>query len=217
LDWGYVLHVSRELPAGRDIIGICGLVGGTLDHRIETGLAEVHLLKSEYAQARKIHIRMTKTNSPDENALSYAISFLYIAHTDIVCGNTGGVLYHQLNQAKEIFCHHMSPTGMIYSKMFQADMELREEQFDSAKIKFLECLHSCRGTASAVESFCFERLADIESWPSSEWQSRWPVIYLSHACKSRNKLAFHKALLFLGDVLIAIEGGNTASNLYSGT
>ncbi|KAJ7355876.1 hypothetical protein DFH08DRAFT_803810 [Mycena albidolilacea] len=98
--------------------------------------------------------------------------------------------------------------------MTLADLELREEKFDLAKVKFLECLHSAWGKNTQVESFCLEKLADFRAWPISEWQSIWPMIYIGHACKYQDKLALHKALLFVGDIFMANKDKETAANLY---
>jgi tetratricopeptide (TPR) repeat protein len=119
-----------------------------------------------------------------------------------------------LNQAKEIFNQFENPSENIYCNVTEADIELREKKFDLAKIRFRECLHSTWGTDNEVESFCFERLADITAWPTSEWESRWPVTYLGYAYKIKDKLALHKALLCLGDVFIINKDGKTAEKLY---
>jgi hypothetical protein len=99
--------------------------------------------------------------------------------------------------------------------MFIADIELRERKFDLAKVRFQECLHSARGTNNRVELFCWERLADIRAWATSEWQPTWPVIYLGYAYRRKDKLALHKALLCLGDMLIVNKDKKTAANLYT--
>jgi tetratricopeptide (TPR) repeat protein len=103
---------------------------------------------------------------------------------------------------------------MVYCNLVQADMELRQKKFDLAKVKFQECLNSIWGADNQTISFGLERLADINVWPTSEWQSRWPVIYCAYAYNTKDKLALHKALLSLGDVFIANKDGETAANLY---
>jgi hypothetical protein len=122
--------------------------------------------------------------------------------------------YRKLNKAKDIFQLQIYRPGIIYSTIFEANVELREEKFDSAKVKFLKCLHLARGTYNHGELFCLERLADIGAWPASEWDIRWPVMYCGHAYKSKDKVALHKALLFLGDVFLATKYDETATNLY---
>jgi hypothetical protein len=102
----------------------------------------------------------------------------------------------------------------MYSTMFEADLELREEKFDFAKVKFLECLNSSWGADYQAESFCLGRLADIRAWPASEWHTRWPVMYCGRAYTSKDKFELHKALVFLGDVFLATKDDETATNLY---
>jgi hypothetical protein len=98
--------------------------------------------------------------------------------------------------------------------VLQAAIEFREENFTLAKIKFQECLYSVWGADHEAESFCLERLADIRAWPVDGWCYQWPAIYLGHAYKSKDKLAIHKAFIFLGDMFIADKDEETASNLY---
>jgi tetratricopeptide (TPR) repeat protein len=172
--------------------------------------AEIHLLKSEYAQAKNIYTQVAETNTPDRNAEVYAYALLNIVQIDIKIGGNAETVHQKLNQVKDVFSNHKSPLEIVYCDMSQADIDLREKKFDIAKCKFLEG----RKTDSQVESFCLERLADIKAWPTSEWQFRWPVIYCLYVYKSKEKLAPHKALLFLGDVFTATRDDTTAANLY---
>jgi tetratricopeptide (TPR) repeat protein len=210
---GNFLQAIDSLHRGRMILGICGLAGGDLDHKLANQQGEIHFLKSEYAQARSIHSQIVATVSPDQNAYTHAISLLNVAHIDAICGDMQDV-YNKLNQVKEIYNKFASPTEIIYYNATEADIELREKKFDLAKIRFRECLHSSWGTDSEVESFCLERLADITAWPSSEWQFRWPVTYLGYAYKTKDNFTLQKALLCLGDVFIINKDGKTAENLY---
>ncbi|KAJ6450261.1 hypothetical protein C8R45DRAFT_946868 [Mycena sanguinolenta] len=102
--------------------------------------------------------------------------------------------------------------GIIECKMVGADLDLREHMFDLAQVKFREFLHSSRGMDNDIESFCLEWLANIKAWPVIG--SRGPVIYLGWAYKAKDKLALHKALLFLGDMFMANTDEHTAFNLY---
>jgi hypothetical protein len=98
--------------------------------------------------------------------------------------------------------------------MIEADIELTEEKFEMAKIKFKEILTFHWGRDNEVELFFLGRLADIRAWPASEWYLSWPVIYCGCAYKYKDKLELHKALLFLGDVFLASKDDETATNLY---
>jgi hypothetical protein len=98
--------------------------------------------------------------------------------------------------------------------MLEAEIELTEEKFEVAKAKFKESLTSLWGQDQEAELFCLGRLADIRAWPASEWYLRWPVIYCGCAYKYKDKLELHGALLFLGDVFLATNDDETATNLY---
>ncbi|KAJ7826882.1 hypothetical protein B0H14DRAFT_3144805 [Mycena olivaceomarginata] len=162
----------------------------SLDHRITLDQAEIHLLKSEYAQARSIFSQVVETTSADQNAHAYAYALLSIAQIDVTVGEAADSVYQNLNKAKDIFRYNHL-WGITICDMIQADMELREEKFDLAK-----------------------GLANIKAWHAIGPQYTWPVIYVGHAHKSKSKLGLHKGLLFLGDVFIAHKDEETAMNLY---
>ncbi|KAJ7302385.1 hypothetical protein DFH08DRAFT_826711 [Mycena albidolilacea] len=202
-----------QLHRARKIIGICGLSEGYLDRGITLDQAEIHLLKSEYVQARSIFSQVVEATSADQNAHAYACALLSIALIDVKIGVAADNVYQNLNKAKDILRYNHL-WGIPICDMIQADMELRGEKFDLARVKFQECLHSAWGIDNATESFCLEGLANIKAWHAIRPQYMWPVIYVGHAHKSKSKLGLHKGLLFLGDVFIAHNDEETAMNLY---
>ncbi|KAJ7310709.1 hypothetical protein DFH08DRAFT_823081 [Mycena albidolilacea] len=204
-----------QLHRAKQIICICGLSGGFLDHRITLDQAEIHLLKSEYAQAKSIFCKIVETTSHHENTFSYALSLLNIAHVDILIGGNPEDVHQNLNKARKILSSTNYQGINSLCDMVEAEMELREGNFELAKTKFLECLHSGGEIDNSVQSFCLECLANIKTWLTPEWHLKWPVIYLAFAYKSQEKLALHKALLFLGDVFADTNNENTAFNLYT--
>ncbi|KAJ7865799.1 hypothetical protein B0H13DRAFT_1898418 [Mycena leptocephala] len=56
-----------QLQRAREILGICGMYGGEIDYTITTIQAEVHLRKSEYAEARSIYTKIVKNSSVDHH------------------------------------------------------------------------------------------------------------------------------------------------------
>jgi tetratricopeptide (TPR) repeat protein len=203
---------ADQLHRSRVILGICGLADGDLGHSIAIAQGEIHQRKSEYAEAKNIYNHLIET-SPEQDFSSYAPLLLNIAQIATLCGDTRGAS-HTLNQAKHIPSTFMVPQYSIYCHMVEADIELTEENFEIAKVKFIECLTSFSGQDNDIELFCLGRLADIRAWPASECHPRWPVIYCGWAYKSKDKLELHKALLFLGDVFLATKDNETATNLY---
>jgi hypothetical protein len=64
-------------------------------------------------------------------------------------------------------------------------------------------------------TFCLERLADTRRRHTLGCALTWPAVFLSHEQKSREKLAVHKALLYLGDLFIAHGDDGTAHTLFT--
>jgi tetratricopeptide (TPR) repeat protein len=186
--------------------------GGYLDNGMIVSQGEIHLLKSEYAEARSIYHEIIETCSPDQSFWFYALTLTNIAHCDTMSGNTDDASC-KLKQAKDIFSSWF-PLQMIYCSMVEAEINLLEEQFSTARVKFQQCFHSAAGKDNEIGSFCLERLADIQAWPTSQREFKWPMLYLAHAYKSRDKLALHKALLFLGDIFVTGKDESTAASLY---
>ncbi|KAJ7721085.1 hypothetical protein B0H14DRAFT_3170364 [Mycena olivaceomarginata] len=200
---GYFGQSADQLHRSRAMLGICGLANGELDHEIAIGHGEIHLQKSEYAEARKIYYQVVEANSPEQDPLSYAISVLNIAHIATLCGDTR-TASHDLNQAKDILSTSMVPKDSIRYCMVEAEIELTEEKFEIAKVKFKEILTSLWGQDNEIELFCLGRLADIRAWPASELHPRWPVMYCARAYKSKDKLGTPQSTSFYGR--LALEG-----------
>ncbi|KAF8151114.1 hypothetical protein K438DRAFT_1778887 [Mycena galopus ATCC 62051] len=198
-----------QLRSARESLGLCGLSGGSFDHEITIEQAEIHLVKSEYAEALRLYTQMVATISPDQDADAYAFALLNIAEVDIMIGQPAEDVDNILSKAKEIFSSIEFLSGLNFCDMFWADMEFRVGK----TAKFLQTLHSAWGKEHQIVSFCLERLADVNAWQSAGSQSTWPVVYLGYAHKSKDKLALHKALLFLGDVFIS-KDEDTAQNLW---
>ncbi|KAJ6470487.1 hypothetical protein C8R45DRAFT_937397 [Mycena sanguinolenta] len=176
--------------------------------------AEIHLLKSEYSQAQRIFRDLANMTSLNGNSLSYANALLNIAHIEIQI-NVPAEIVLGLNRAAEIFSTLALPIGIIACRLTQAGLELRDHNFDLAGMNFQECLHLAKGLDAEAKSFCLEHLADIKLWPATEIQSRWPMVYLSFSAKCKDKLALHKALLFLGDIFNMDNDEDTALALYT--
>jgi tetratricopeptide (TPR) repeat protein len=187
--------------------------GGRVDYWITRAQAENHFLKSEYAQARSIYSHMAKKHPPNCDCYPYAVAIRDVSRIDIKIGRNAKDVQQNLKKAKNIFRNSSDPVDIVLCSMLEAEVELREGKFDLARTKLQECLHSALREQNRIESCCLEHLANIRTWPASEWQSRWPVIYCAFANKSKARLELAKALLFLGDMFMANDK-ETAANLY---
>ncbi|KAJ7119076.1 hypothetical protein C8R44DRAFT_188500 [Mycena epipterygia] len=200
----------------RDHLKLCGLSGGNLDHSLQSEVAEVHLRKSEYIEARSIHSKYLQESSADQHSITYAFVFLAIADIDTILGAPEHEVKHNLEQSKQILGQGIMPAATIYYKRILADLYLREGNGSAAKDMFQQCLNSTWGNDGQTVTDCLERLANVNHWKATNtcWTSTWTVVYLSHAKKSQEKLALHKALCFLGDVFLSEGDEDTAYNLF---
>ncbi|KAJ7302602.1 hypothetical protein DFH08DRAFT_826484 [Mycena albidolilacea] len=198
------------LYRARELLSLCGMSRSGVDHEITIEQAEIHLAKFEYAEARRLYSQMVETTSPDHNAHACASALLNIAEIDIMIGQPAQDVDNNLSKAKVLFSSMNMQKGIIFCDMLWADVECRVGK--TAKI--LETLHSAWGKEHQIMSFCLERLSNVNAWQSAGSQSRWPVVYLGYAHKSKDKLALHKALLYLGDVFISHDDEETAQNLW---
>ncbi|KAJ7847720.1 hypothetical protein B0H14DRAFT_3138431 [Mycena olivaceomarginata] len=206
----------NQVKIARHNLELCGMSGGALDKLISGCQAEIHLQKSEYAEARHIYRQVLETASAELNPAPCAFALLNIAEVDSMIGGSQEVL-ENLENAKAVFTNLQYPLGIIACDMILAKLELREGKFASANTLLNESLNSCWGKDTQFTLYCLEGLADITQWTPPDVHSgfKWPVIFLAYAHKSQKQLALHKALLFLGDIFSCNADWDTASNLYT--
>ncbi|KAJ6506665.1 hypothetical protein C8R45DRAFT_922843 [Mycena sanguinolenta] len=139
-----------QVDQAKELVEIC-------DCMIRTLQADIHLLKSEYIQARSMFSEIAKSTLQAEQILEYAGASRNIAYIDI-----------QIEAATADIWKNLTVIGEINKNVI------------------------------------------------SEVLEAWPVIYLAFAYKVKEKLALHKALLFLGDVFMN-KDESTAFTLHCGS
>ncbi|KAJ7875028.1 P-loop containing nucleoside triphosphate hydrolase protein [Mycena leptocephala] len=80
----YTKAISLCIRA-RDLLGLCAMSGGTLDHGLMATQAEVHRHKSEYAEARSIHTRILE-GTTIQDPYGYGSALLSVAEIDVLIG-----------------------------------------------------------------------------------------------------------------------------------
>ncbi|KAJ7758762.1 hypothetical protein B0H14DRAFT_3166032 [Mycena olivaceomarginata] len=201
------------LDRAKEILGVCGMSGGLADSNVEMSKATVHLLKSEYTEARNINLGVLGNTDHDPHV--YARALINIAEIDVIIGATAQDVQQNMNEAKFIFSASQYRDGVTSCEVILADLELREGYTFSAQTLFRKCLSSTWGREVELTSFALERLADGSRWHSIEYTPQWSVIYLCHAHQSKEKLEIHKTLFFLGEVFASDQDQQTARNLFN--
>ncbi|KAJ7626024.1 hypothetical protein FB45DRAFT_869140 [Roridomyces roridus] len=203
-----------QLEKSIKLLGLCGVPSG-VDSSFGS-LAEVHIQKSEYAQARRIHEKMLQDNSSYQDSYGYGFACLNLAEIDVCIGACAEARQNP-GKAARIFGAARHQSHLAYYRMIGADLELKEGHTLLAKEQFLDCLHSTWGKDHQVVLFCLERLGDARQWNSAsafDWAFPWAIIFLIFSRKTQEKLATHKALRVLGDFFWKDGDDGTAEALF---
>ncbi|KAJ7110952.1 hypothetical protein C8R44DRAFT_742726 [Mycena epipterygia] len=199
----------------RELLQRCGMQGGRVYYNIMAQLAEAHLVKSEYLEARNIYVEISQKSSQSSRETGHAL--LNIAEVDVMLDADALEVQQNLADARRKF----SDLGMVGEvdrcELVMGDLCLREGNTMVANNLLQWCLNSFRGKDSFAMSYCLERLANVNRWipTTTNWPCTWPVIYLAQAQKTQEKLGLHKALRFIGDVLLSEGNEYTAHNLFA--
>ncbi|KAJ7089087.1 hypothetical protein C8R44DRAFT_958235 [Mycena epipterygia] len=199
----------------RELLRLCGMQGGEIDNGVMAHLGETHLMKSEYQEARRVYVELWQKFSSEQASYGIARTLLNIARIDVMICADSLEVQHNLEDAKKKFNDLGMIGGVNRCELLMAELYLRESNIIAANRLLQQCLKSAWGQDSFAVSYCLEKLAEVDCWTSTtiNWSS-WPVIYLAQAQKTRDKLALHKALCFIGDVLLFKGDEYTAHNLF---
>ncbi|KAJ7495286.1 hypothetical protein FB451DRAFT_1213756 [Mycena latifolia] len=203
----------------RKLLELCGTTTGSSYRILLQDLAEAQLLKSEYAEARKSHIQLSRDASAQYDS---AWALLSIAQLDIMMGAHKQDIVDNLNKAKVLFDgygygYYNVVSAKIYCDIELGNLHLREGEISTAKDILRTCFDSAwENDAQGVLS-CMKSFANVNDWPKSDfcWASGWAVVYLGYAKKLENKLALHQALQYLGDVFHGEGHSATSTALFT--
>ncbi|KAJ7447013.1 hypothetical protein FB451DRAFT_1536773 [Mycena latifolia] len=203
------------------LLELCGTTTGSVYITLLQDLAEAQLLKSEYAEARNIHMQLAR-DAAAQDPYNYAFSLLNIAQLDIVIGAPKQDVLFNLDKAKALFNayrygNYNVMSAKIYCKIVSGQLHLREGEILTAKSILQTGFKSTWGNNAQGVLLCMESLANIKDWPQSElrWASGWAFVYLGYAKKLGDRTALHRALQFLGDVCQAEGDSATSSALFT--
>jgi tetratricopeptide (TPR) repeat protein len=196
----------------RDLLGLCGMSHGPLDHNIMTTQAETHRLKSEYVEAHIIHISILEEASV-QDPHNYGYALLTVAEIDVLIGAPKDV-QRNCDRARKMLGSVGNVQGMTICDIILADLYLREGNSLAAKTIFKRCLKVSL-EYSQIQTQCLERLGNTSYWGDLDGMSSWTAIFLVHTLKRKEKLGMYKALQFLGDLFLSQNDEHTATSLFT--
>ncbi|KAJ7512271.1 hypothetical protein B0H11DRAFT_2346256 [Mycena galericulata] len=215
-DLGNYKNSFSLLYRGRQLLKLCGLSGGQLDYRIWNEEAEIHMMKSEYTEARAIYLQISQETSADLDIYTHAGSLVNIGMIDVIIGRDKVEVQNTLEKAITLYNYVKYSIGVNTCEMILADLNLREGSCLTARAMFLNCLKHSWALPAEGTSYCLERMADVNRWGPVDfkWVSRCAVLFLAFAKKHKQKCAVSKALQSLGQMFLANGDEGTAESLF---
>jgi tetratricopeptide (TPR) repeat protein len=195
----------------RDLLGLCGMSHGNLDHDIMTTQAEIHRHKSEYVEARSIHTRILEGTSI-QDPCTYGWALLNVAKIDVFIGAPKDDVQRNCDRARKMLDTMGDVEGVALCDVILADLHMREGNSLAAKTILVGCLKVTL-EYSQIQTYCLEQLGSASCWRDLDGMSGWTFIYLVNSLKRKEKLGIYKALRFLGDIFVSHRDEYTAISL----
>ncbi|KAJ7167199.1 hypothetical protein C8R43DRAFT_1103786 [Mycena crocata] len=199
----------------RELLAVCGQTGMDVDRGIGNNQAEIHMLKSEYAEARRIHASIMDATTEEQHPENHVFALLNIAEIDSFLGVDTHEVLQNLETTKRMFVAMGFPLGTKYADTIIAETYLRDGNTLAAKAIFEKCFEMSWRNDSQCVTYCLERLGDFSRWSSTDMEgwSAWTFINFAYGLKSREKLVIHKGLRYLGDIFASHGDNDTAFSL----
>jgi tetratricopeptide (TPR) repeat protein len=211
--FGNYMKAMSLCVRARDLLGLCAMSGGTLDHNIMTTQAEIHRLKSEYVEAHSVHTRILEgTTIQDPNMYGFAL--LNVAEIDLLIGAPKNDVQRNCDRARKMLDTVGYVEGVIMCDALLADLYLREGNLLAARTIFKRCFKLSL-KSSQITTYCLERLGNTSYWDDLDGMSSWAAVFLAHSVKGKAKLGLYKALQFLGDIFLSQNDDYTAASLFT--
>ncbi|KAK7028476.1 hypothetical protein R3P38DRAFT_3518391 [Favolaschia claudopus] len=205
-----------DLKQARDLLTVCGLADGPLYYKIWDLEADVYFHKSQFVEAKKSYTLIAQQHRVNANPIDYAYALQGIAEADI-----GMDTYNDscnLETARDLFAKHRLQSGILICEIIIAGHELKQQKSEikGLKASLQSYLQQSWTDDPQVTFYALERMGNISSWPRSElpWAATHAFLYLAFSGLKKEKLAFHKALLYIGDMFSHNEDTMTAENLF---
>ncbi|KAJ7474126.1 hypothetical protein FB451DRAFT_1247955 [Mycena latifolia] len=211
---GHLEHAKDLLTKAQELLLACGVYGSLAHSQVENHLAEVFLLKTEYAEARRLNASSAETAEGRNFGLFARLTIVLI---DV---HTGGDAVSIRTEIERCWALFKGAGGLWIGKMMcdavLADLHLREGHVREAKANLLGTYFvASRGNCAMIEIFCLERLADIRvALDEVESTMQWAVIFLACAMNKGNRLAGTQALRCLGAIFSVQQDYDTALSLF---
>ncbi|KAJ7258212.1 hypothetical protein C8J57DRAFT_1720798 [Mycena rebaudengoi] len=205
------------LQTARHILANLGQQQCLLELSILNWQAEIHLVKSEYLESRKLQVAMASSFQP--TSYSALMANLNIASIDIATGADSQIIRQNLDMIQSHLKALYGYNGRqisVFSHYVAAELWLRDGTLGAVNAMFEQCFASSLGIDRNLALLCVERLGDLSTGMNDIQTSlQWTGIFLGLALKCNNKLQTMQAFRCLGQICSARGDNGTALSLFT--
>ncbi|KAJ7261935.1 hypothetical protein C8J57DRAFT_1633383 [Mycena rebaudengoi] len=205
------------LHKSRDILAACGQQQSALNIDILHHQAEIHLLKSEYLESRKIHVAIA--SSWNQTSYSTIMANLNIAIIDTVTGGDSKLIHQNLDicqvHLKALYGLFGRGTSLI-ADYVAAELSLQDGFHGAAREMFQKCFASSQDISTELALYGLGRLGDFSTGMNDTSTTlQWAGVFLGLALKFKDKHQTMQAVRCLGQIFSARGDNETALSLFS--
>ncbi|KAJ7218194.1 hypothetical protein C8J57DRAFT_1598276 [Mycena rebaudengoi] len=209
-------HAQHLLQKSRHILATLGHQQSRLDLSILNLQAEIHLVKSEYLESRKLQVAIA--SSCQATSYEGILANLNMAIIDITTGADSKIIHQNLNitqsHVKALYGYHGRQTSLI-ADCVAAELCLRDGALGTVNAMFEKCFALSLDIGVSLARLCAERLGDLSTGMNSiPTTLRWTGIFLGLALKCKDKLRTMQAFRCLGQIFSAHSDEETALSLF---
>jgi tetratricopeptide (TPR) repeat protein len=177
--------------------------------------AEIHLLKTEYREARMIQTQIKQKTSKGNAPLEYGYALLNLAIIDCATGDDEAIVLENLDLARTIFTELKSPGTIFWCEAVVADLQLRRDQKAEARACYEKWFSRFR-TQPDFALVCLSKLGDLEyGMHDRSVTFGYALALMAYAQRSENLVSIYHALRCIGDIFAAEGDDATAVNLFT--
>ncbi|KAJ7471075.1 hypothetical protein FB451DRAFT_1559550 [Mycena latifolia] len=211
---GYLPRAAELCEQDHELLVATGLAGSNRHLMIMDIQAQVHINKSEYVQARKIHQSAAGMTSLTRSPFFHANSLINLAYLDILMGHPDAEILQNLDAAKNLLAAFGSERDLLCAAV-TARLYLQRGDTTRARSLFEQCISKSRTLYTDVPVFCLSVLGDPRNGMYSPANTfHWAVVYFSSARILKHWPDVFQALRYLADAHAAADDDETALNLF---
>ncbi|KAJ7290263.1 hypothetical protein C8J57DRAFT_1705704 [Mycena rebaudengoi] len=215
-------HAQCLLQKSRHILATLGQQQSGLQHNIINQQTEIHLVKSEYLQSRKLQVAIASSCQP--TSYNSILANLNIAFIDIATGADSRIIHQNLDMAQS----HLKALYGYYGRHIcliadytAAELCLRDgtlettNAYRAAREIFKKCFVQSQDISTDLALLCLERLGDFSTGMNDiRTTLQWAGIFLGLTLKCKDKRQTMQAFRCFGQIFSAEGDDKTALSLY---